>query len=289
MTDNRYRIAIKPGLALGMLFCLMIFMLVVASLISELLLSSMGSSPSSLRLQAIIQDLLVFILPPIVTAMITTRYPAELLEIMRGPRLAMILWAVVALVGSIPAMNVVIAWNDGWTLPDSMRWVRELEESARLTTEVMMQGTSVWSLIVSVLIVGVLTGVAEELFFRGGVQKLLMCTRINPHIAIWLAALIFSTMHLQVYGFVPRLLLGAFFGYAMYWSGSLWLPIILHALNNSLVVVTAWMAARGAVAQTTDLDHLGLGYEQMPLIIGSAALAAVAIYFMKHTSHKCCK
>lgn len=283
MTDNRYRTAIKASHALGMLFCLMIFMLVIASLISELLLSKLGVTPMALRLQAITQDILVFILPPIVTALLSTRYPAELLQIISGPRLTTMLWAVATLVCSIPLMNYVIAWNDSWVLPESMAWARALEQAARQTTEVMLSGDSVGSLVVGLLIVGVLTGVAEELFFRGGIQKLFMCTRMNPHVAIWLTASIFSVMHFQIYGLIPRMLLGALFGYAVWWSGSLWLSIILHAINNSLVVATTWLAARTSV--DVNVDQIGVGGQQLPLIAASVGLTIVAIYFMYRSSH----
>lgn len=283
MTDNRYRTAIKASHALGMLFCLMIFMLVIASLISELLLNKLGVTPMALRLQAITQDILVFILPPIVTALLSTRYPAELLQIISGPRLTTMLWAVATLVCSIPLMNYVIAWNDSWVLPESMAWARALEQAARQTTEVMLSGDSVGSLVVGLLIVGVLTGVAEELFFRGGIQKLLMCTRMNPHVAIWLTAAIFSVMHFQIYGLIPRMLLGALFGYAVWWSGSLWLSIILHAINNSLVVATTWLAARTSI--DVNVDQIGVGGHQLPFIAASVGLTIVALYFMYRSSH----
>lgn len=183
-------------------------------------------------------------------------------------------------------MNAVIEWNDGWNLPDSMGWARRLEEDARLTTQVMLGGTSIGSLIISVLIVGVLTGIAEEMFFRGGIQKLLICSRINPHLAIWIAAIIFSAMHLQLYGFVPRVLLGAFFGYSMWWSGSLWLPIILHALNNSLVVITSWMAAHGELSSETDIDHIAQGEGSLPIVILSLLFTAAAIFMMRRSANK---
>ncbi len=283
MTDNRYRTAIKASHALGMLFCLIIFMLIIASLISELLLGKLGVSPMTLRLQAIIQNLLVFILPPIVTALLSTRYPAELLQIISGPRLTTMLWAVAALLCSIPLMNCIIAWNDSWVLPESMAWARVLEQAARQTTEVMLSGDSVGTLVVGLLIVGVLTGVAEELFFRGGIQKLLMCTRMNPHVAIWLTAAIFSVMHFQIYGLIPRMLLGALFGYAVWWSGSLWLSIILHTINNSLVVATTWLAARTSV--DVNVDQIGIGGQQLPIIAVSVVLTIAALYFMYKSSH----
>ena len=97
------------------------------------------------------------------------------------------------------------------------------------------------SLIVTVLMVGLMTGIGEELTFRGIIQSLVTEKSNNHHIAIWVTAIIFSAIHFQFFGFFPRMLLGAFFGYLMVWSGSIWLPIYAHFLNNSMAVVAAYM------------------------------------------------
>ena len=55
---------------------------------------------------------------------------------------------------------------------------------------------------------------------------------------IWTAAILFSAFHLQFYGFFPRMLLGAYFGYLLYWSHSIWLPIFAHFINNAIAVIT---------------------------------------------------
>ena len=78
-----------------------------------------------------------------------------------------------------------------------------------------MAGATVPSLIVSVLIVGVFAGFSEELFFRGAMQRIMMSTRLNLHVTIWVVAVIFSLFHFQFFGFMPRLLLGAYFGYLL--------------------------------------------------------------------------
>lgn len=284
--DRRYSTAMKPGLGLGLFFCLFLFTLVVASVIMQLVIGKWGDSTSALRIVTIIQDLLVFILPPIVTALLMTRLPAEFLEVMRKPRLLSVLAVVAAMLVAIPAMNVVIAWNASIDLPETMSWFKTAEANAQAMIAKLMGEPTIGNLIMSVLIVGCLTGFAEELFFRGGLQKLLMCTRMNPHVAIWLAATIFSLFHLQIYGFVPRLLLGAFFGYLMWWSGSLWLPVIAHALNNTLVVITDWLSkSNGSVP---DIDSLGVGVSAGAVAVAlvSAVLAAVAVCVVRRVSLK---
>lgn len=251
--SRRYHTALKPSLGLGLLCCLFLFMLIIVSMVVLWITSRIGTSATALRISTVAQDLLVFILPALVTAMMVTRLPAEFLELMKKPKAAGAMLAIAVMLAAIPAMNLIIEWNASWQLPPSMEWMKESEANAEATLNTLMGPATIGNLLISLLIVGALTGVAEEMFFRGALQKLLLCTRINPHAAIWIAAAIFSAIHFQVYGFVPRMLLGAFFGYLMWWSGSLWLPILAHAFNNSVVVVARWIKETSAF----DLDSIG--------------------------------
>ena len=63
------------------------------------------------------------------------------------------------------------------------------------------------------------------------------------HVAIWVTAFIFSAIHVQFYGFVPRMLMGAMFGYVLAWTGSLWVPIVMHFVNNGIAVVSYQISA----------------------------------------------
>lgn len=96
----------------------------------------------------------------------------------------------------------------------------------------------------NLFVMGVIPGVMEELFFRGFIQKQLQ-KQLNPHGAICLTAFIFSLVHFQVYGFIPRMLLGAGYGYLTYWSGSLLPAMFAHFTNNAINVVVAYAALNG--------------------------------------------
>ena len=234
----------QPRLALMLLFAFFAFFLIIAPILGELVTKICERPEAAIRVSIIIQDILVFILPAVATAMLCTRLPARLLglDVLVKPKQAVI--AVLVLLCSIPIMNVIVEWNKSIHLPESLSQLetvfRNMEESAQAVVDSLMSGASVGSLIVSILIVGVLAGLSEELFFRGGMQRIFMCTKMNPHAAIWSVALIFSVFHFQFFGFVPRLLLGAYFGYLLWWSKSVWLPIIVHVINNSLVVYFTW-------------------------------------------------
>ena len=184
----------------------------------------------------------------------------------------------VAIVVAMPAMNYIIDWNESIRLPESMsdieQMLRQYEDMAKTATDNLTKGKSFGGILVLILTVGCLTGFGEEVFFRGMFTRLIIDKPCNKHIAIWIGAFLFSLMHFQFYGFVPRMLLGGFFGYLMVWSGSLWLPIIAHAINNSLAIVSIYLCEQNILP--VRLDEVGC--DSISLFIVSLALTAVLIW-----------
>lgn len=192
-----------------------------------------------------IQGFVLFVASPLITARLITTQPFKYLSLTTLPTLKQIVWVTIAMVVMTPALNLIVSWNEAMHLPEFMsgieEWMRANEDSAMEATKKILSINTFGSLIATVFLVGALTGVGEELTFRGIIQKLISEKWSNPHIAIWVTAILFSAIHLQFFGFFPRMLLGAFFGYLMVWSGSIWLPIYAHFLNNSMAVVAAYM------------------------------------------------
>lgn len=284
----------RPGMALTLLGCLFVFCLIIGGIFISLLPMLMPEKPAAiLRISAVIQDLFIFIIPAIGMAMVATRLPARLLAVDRFPDLKPTLVALGVMVASIPAMNLIINWNQNWHFPPFMaaaeEYFRTLEQGATDATEMLLANSTIPSLIISILIVGVLAGFSEELFFRGAMQRVLGMTRTNHHVVIWLVAFIFSAFHFQLFGLIPRLLLGAFFGYALYWTKSLWLPIFLHIFNNTLVVLAEYnkFSTTGSVGNAPDsttLDTIGSTLSsplEITAILLSAGLVTYGIYLLR--------
>lgn len=220
------------------------------------------------RVVTVVQDLVGFMLPAVATAVLVTRRPADLLMIAR-PRLNVAALMLMALVAAVPALNFIIEWNASLPLPQEL-----LDESAaqnRMVTLLFGDATG-GSLVMAILIIGVMAPLTEEFLFRGCLQRLLG-SMMPGHAAVWIAAAVFSSVHFDMSGFVPRLLLGACFGYAMLWSGSVWSAVACHALNNSLAVIAMWLQMRGA-ALGTEMQTYGSG---SPLLVAASAVAAGAI------------
>lgn len=244
-------------------FLLMTFVGLMVALVAMALIVGDGYTTLSLRLATVAQDLLLFVFPAVAASVVLSDDGGRMLCADRMPSLPVAVAAVLALVCSVPAMNMVVAWNESMSLPSVLApleaWMRQAEDAAQQQVAILLGGTSYGDLAVSMLIVAVLAGVSEELFFRGAMQRLLSSGPLGPHAAIWLTAVLFSVFHMQFYGFVPRVLLGAFFGYLLYWSQSVWLPAMVHALNNGSVVYSSWLSRSAVGVDHFDVNSWGAG------------------------------
>lgn len=264
------KFAVKPAASIVLLFSLFIFLMVATGMITTFLFGKMTNVAAAYRISAVLQSVLVFITPALAVAMLTTRFPASLLAVDRLPSLKFTLTAIFTLVVSIPLMNIIINWNQNLTFPESMSGIvqtfKDLEAKSEDSINIMTSGNSAGILIVNIMIVGIFAGLGEELFFRGGLMRLLGGVKsIGTHKAIWISAIIFSALHLQFFGFVPRMLLGVFFGYLLAWSGSLWLPMLMHIINNSIIVTFDWINQTNGT--DIDVNSIGTGSSTIDIII----------------------
>ena len=291
-TTINKRLVARPGASLAILFGTFFFFMCLFSLISSVLTPHISDPTTLMRVLTLFQTIFIFIVPALITAVLSTKLPATMLAIDHKPQLYPTLLTILALVTAIPVMNMIIEWNNNLTLPESMAeleaTLRSLEESAASATQALMGTNSVGSFIVAILIVGVMAGLSEELFFRGALQRILSSGRLNPQVAIWIAAFIFSFMHFQFFGFVPRLILGLFFGYILLWSNNLWYCVIAHATNNILAVTAMWMSERKG--SSINLDTLGQTVDstipQLPLVIISIVATTLVIIALKKQLNK---
>jgi len=154
----------------------------------------------------------------------------------------------ITLVFGLPILQALIHVNGNIQFPEGLQGIEEQliqmeTERNRLSERMILQNTP-QALIINLLIIAVLPALGEEFFFRGILQQIFSGLVNNRHLAILLASVIFSAFHLQFYGFIPRLLLGLYFGYLFVWSGTIWLPVIAHFLNNAIAVLLVFFTER---------------------------------------------
>jgi membrane protease YdiL (CAAX protease family) len=145
--------------------------------------------------------------------------------------------------------SVFIEWNMNVEFPESIAALaREMEDKGKVLTEYFTDFHSIPYFLLSLLVIAVVPAIGEELLFRGVIQRQIHRITRNPHLAIWLAAIFFSAFHFQFFGFVPRMFLGALFGYLFIYSGNLIYPILAHFVNNGFTLTMLFLHQRGLVS-----------------------------------------
>jgi membrane protease YdiL (CAAX protease family) len=146
-------------------------------------------------------------------------------------------------------LSPVAEWNLHVRFPEFLKdfeqWARQQENTRMELTRLLTTFASPAQFVTALLVIAVLPGVGEELVFRGIVQNRLHQLTANVHVAVWLSAVLFSAIHLQFFGFVPRLLLGAFFGYLYYLSGNLAVPVFAHFMHNAITLLMIYLFQLG--------------------------------------------
>jgi len=164
----------------------------------------------------------------------------------RQQRLVFILMLVAGIGLTFPiSISPLAEWNMNMKFPEFMsgfeQWAKTEEERLAKLTAAITDFQSPWELMLGILVVALLPAIGEELVFRGMIQQELWRGTRNIHVAIWVSATVFSAIHMQFYGFIPRLCLGALFGYLYYWSGNLLIPMFSHFFNNAFAVVMVYL------------------------------------------------
>ena len=207
------------------------------------------------------QTIVLFGVTALVGVWFTERVnPFNQMSLNRGLSLKQGLVAFFFAVAALPLISMLAEWNKGREVPSFLASVeeimRQMEESALAMTEKFLNTSSFGMMIVNLLVMALLPAVCEEMMFRGWLQRVLS-DRLNYHVAIWVSAFIFSAIHFQFYGFVPRMIIGAALGYLYCYTGSLWASIIAHFTNNAAAVITAFLAYNGYTSINFDLIGTG--------------------------------
>ena len=223
-----------------------------------------------------------FLLPPLFFSYFAERNCFSYNKLNKALKYSMANIVIVMSLVIIPIVLALAEWNEGWKLPESLagldEWMRRTDEQNKELLKLMTRDSRIGILLVNIFVMAALPAVGEELMFRGTVQPFLQKWTKSPHWAIWITAIIFSAIHFQISGFVPRMLIGAYLGYLCYWSGSLWLPILAHFMHNSMSLVSDFIFLRRGY----DVDNLKFSdIHGWLYILGVAiVLAVVGVYWL---------
>jgi uncharacterized protein len=214
---------------------------------------------SFLKFMQIVQSVGLFIIPSILLAFFFGGSISGYLKLDKKPYQTSIFLAIIIVFISSPFINFVGEINSKMTLPSAFssieHWMRESEDAAENLTKLFLKTETIWGLLFNILMIGIIPAIGEELLFRGVIQRIFSEWTKNIHWGIWISAILFSALHFQFYGFIPRAILGAIFGYLFVWSGNLWLPVLAHFVNNTVAVIAYYLYGEGIIK--VDPDKIG--------------------------------
>lgn len=183
---------------------------------------------------------------------------------------------------SVPFLSALVSWNASAHFPGGLhgfeQWARGKEDQAADLTKFLTDFNSPGRLLVGLVVIAIVPAVAEELVFRGGVQRCLVQWFGSRHVGVWLAAAIFSAIHVQFFGFVPRFVLGLVLGYLYEWSGNILVPMAAHFTQNASQLILLYLAQGKHLPSSFDPD--ATQPLPWPTVLASAVLTAGLLYWL---------
>ncbi len=277
MKDNLFTESLRHSVGYRIFLYLVILLIctLVGGLVSFLMV--IGNNDNLLKLGQGISSALMFIVPPIVFYLITRRVkPMQNLGFRSVQPFWLLFVGILLMFVSLPITNQLSTWNESMRLglPKLEDWLQNMEKAATEVTERMLRVNTIGGLLFNLLIIALIPAIGEELTFRGVVQQALVKGCKNVHVGIILSAAIFSFIHFQFYGFLPRMFLGMLLGYMFYITGSLWMSILMHFVNNGTVVLIYYLNNKGIT--NVDAEHFG-SVESAGLVIASLVVTVILI------------
>lgn len=239
----------------------------------------------ALKFLQFIQATFIFILGPLSYLHFSSKNTKEYLNWKSPEHKPFLGLALIIMLIAGPMISALVVFNEQLQLPAELagleQWMKNSEASAELLTKAFLQTETVSGLLLNLVIVAALAGIGEELLFRGVLQRVVFDKTKNIHAATIITAILFSAIHLQFYGFLPRMVMGIMLGYMYHWSGSLLVPMLAHVVNNGFAVVMTYLYNQQLSSINPDDNSLFPWYG---ILASTVLVGYTAFYFYKHRS-----
>lgn len=263
----------------GVLVALPVFSLNVFELQEVLSDFDNINNVSILKYFQIVQTLGLFVVPPFVITYIFHKEIKKSLYLISLPDLHSSIKVILVMIIGLPVINLLVLWNAQIDLPQWLesveKWMKVTEQSAQKLTEMFLKTENTGDLFINLLMIAILPALGEEFLFRGVLQRYLIELIRNRHLGVLVTSILFSALHLQFFGFFPRLLLGLFFGYLLLWTGNIWLPVLAHFINNGMAVILYFILGTEVVEK--EINPFGTESGSYFIAIVSAVLVSLLI------------
>jgi uncharacterized protein len=228
------------------------------------------------------QSLGMFVIPALILAFIFGKNIYSYLKIETSFRIEGIFASALIMILLIPFINYTAEINQKMNLPNFLSGLENIlknaEKDAMDLTEAFLTVKSFGGLLINILIIGLIPAIGEELMFRGIILRFFSDWTKNIHLGIIISAVIFSAIHMQFYGFIPRFLMGTVFGYLLIWSKSMWFPVAAHFVNNSFAVIAYHYLHGSDIEKFTDTPSSSS--QSLIITFGMVVIAGFILFFI---------
>jgi hypothetical protein len=256
----------------------------------ELVGSKDFSNPETigfLKYLQIVNQLGLFIFPPILFAYWASRKIASYLHLNIVPQLRTIVISIIIIFVALPFISWLGEINKNMNLPESLAgieiWMERMELEANHLIIAFLNVKGFSGMLFNVFMIAVIPAIGEEFLFRGVVLRLFKEWTKNIHVAVLISAILFSALHMQFYGFLPRLMLGLLLGYMFVWSGSLWVPMLIHFINNAFAIV--YIYATGSM-ELLNSDVESIGSSDSAIVTVASAVFLIFLMLILYKWHR---
>ncbi len=229
-----------------------------------------------------ITAIFTFLIPAYAVAFIAHPDPTHHLRIKKRMHYRDSIFVIILMASGIPLINLMAKWNADLNLPEALdkleKIIVTMEESAQHMQELLLAADNASGLIINIIVIALIPALSEEFLFRGIIQRTLRDWTKNAHVAIIVTGFLFSFVHFQFFGFLPRMFLGVLFGYLLYWTGNLWVPILAHFVNNALATVWYYVYFKNTKS-VPDPDEFGTSSESTWLYISIVVFSAITVFY----------
>jgi hypothetical protein len=194
-----------------------------------------------IRGMLLLQFLGLFVIPSLLFAYFSDPKPLDYIGLKPPSKAFYWILGILALVVAIPFVDFMGYLNQRMFTGETEKWLKNMEQDAARQIQFMLNRHTLKELIMNLIFIALFAGVGEELFFRGVLQRLFIKLTRSPWLGIILTAALFSAIHFQFLGFIPRFLLGILLGCIYWYSGSLWPAIIAHFFYDGFMVVLIYI------------------------------------------------
>ncbi len=282
----------KPLVGFGSQFALLIGIFGVSLVLSSFLMGFIAAEvlnkpllqagsellkPENANLARVLNTVATFIsffIPAWIVAKVSSTAPFNSLGFTKQLSIKQTVLVILITVTALFLSGSLAELNEKIPMPTSfIKKARELEELYKNAMLSMAKMNNIGDYFLSLLVIALAPAIFEEVFFRGGLQNILIGWTKNAWVGIIVTSIIFSAVHGSYFGFLPRVGLGIVLGLVYFNSKNIWLNIIMHFLNNAIVVTQMYYLTMMGKSIEKVMD------ESMPIWFGIFAITGLVILF----------